>query len=156
MNCIEQATTEKSLICGHRSVSFSVSPVLIYTRRLTALLSRRVIQGILLSFLLTGGHPFEPNSSQSSSSSSISSSSKSPASATSIFGPTASEELKENVVELNLCKNVVRGDVGLPRFKFGSHDFAGKRPHFPFSFCRFRPTGRRGGGTSTVLTKLFE
>ncbi|GAA5843508.1 hypothetical protein JCM5353_003875, partial [Sporobolomyces roseus] len=69
--------------------------------------------GIVLSFLLTGTHPFEPLASQSSSL----------AYSNSIFGETASGEFEQNSIEQRLCLSVVKGDVGLPRMKFGTHDF---------------------------------
>ncbi|GAA5909030.1 FHA domain-containing serine/threonine-protein kinase [Sporobolomyces salmoneus] len=73
--------------------------------------------GVLLSFLLIGGHPFEPiPESDSQASSSY------PFIGNTIFGPTASGEFQQNSVEQRLCINVVNGKVGLPRIKFGSHD----------------------------------
>ncbi|GAA6060404.1 hypothetical protein JCM10212_002172 [Sporobolomyces blumeae] len=121
--------------------------------------------GILLAFLLTGQHPFEPFSSPAPSASPLSPTNvearptrrqrpndpgrdgldsirttehepdddvvaepstrlldHSPS--LSDFGQTARGELVENDVERQLCTNVVRGDVGLPRLAFGSGDFA--------------------------------
>ena len=76
----------------------------------------------MLSFLLTGTHPFEPLASQSSSL----------AYSNSIFGETASGEFEQNSIEQRLCLSVVKGDVGLPRMKFGTHDFEGKKKNHSF------------------------
>ncbi|GAA5848369.1 hypothetical protein JCM3766R1_002324 [Sporobolomyces carnicolor] len=75
--------------------------------------------GVLLSFLLTGGHPFEP--AKSSSRSASPESGKTTRGRT-IFGPTASSEFEHNSFERRLCSSVVKGHVALPRMKFGSHD----------------------------------
>ncbi|GAA5961265.1 hypothetical protein JCM3765_002890 [Sporobolomyces pararoseus] len=73
--------------------------------------------GVLLCFLLTGGHPFEPVTSASHSLSHNHNNF-----GNTVFGPTASGEFEQNSVEQRLCLSVINGNVGLPRMKFGSHD----------------------------------
>ncbi|GAA5980438.1 hypothetical protein JCM5350_001501 [Sporobolomyces pararoseus] len=73
--------------------------------------------GVLLCFLLTGGHPFEPIASTSQSLSNNHNDF-----GNTVFGPTASGEFEQNSIEQRLCLSVINGNVGLPRMKFGSHD----------------------------------
>ncbi|GAA5886663.1 hypothetical protein JCM16303_001403 [Sporobolomyces ruberrimus] len=82
--------------------------------------------GILLSFLLTGCHPFEPIPPSSSQSSLFDNPNCNTSNGNTIFGPSASGEFEKNSIEQRLCLSVIRGEVGLPRIRFGSHDLAAR------------------------------